>query len=82
MSVCEVESEIGVMVSCSAAIAEMARIVGVNPKTNCENSSTMATERIYLTLILLKISINFRNFADKSAKRLRIRFFLTFARVF
>ena len=48
-----------------------ARWVGANPNTICVNSSRVATERIYLTLKLPKMSIIFCNFADESAKQLR-----------
>ena len=70
------------MVSISIFVEDIARIMGANPKTNCINSSTMATERRYLTLNLLKISKIFRNFADESAKRYAGWVICAYARVF
>ena len=54
-----------------AGVAAKTRCAVTKPSRICENSSVMATKRVYLTLKLPKISIIFCTFADKSAKPLK-----------
>ena len=53
-----------------AGFAAKTRCAVAKPKRICDNSSEMATKRVYLTLKLPKMSIIFCTFADKSAKPL------------